>query len=74
LHDLNTLDLDPQSAGVQVVIHGHTHRAANQSHDGVLYFNPGSASRPGHPGGPLSLGLLEIDNSRIDPQVIVLNR
>jgi putative phosphoesterase len=74
LHDLSRLDLDPQAAGVQVVIHGHTHNAANNTHAGVLYFNPGSASRPGHSGGPLSLGIIEIANGRIDPQIVVLNR
>ena len=74
LHDINTLDLDPQAAGVQVVVHGHTHQAADKTHSGVLYFNPGSASRPGRPGGPLSLGILEIANGRIDPRIIVLNR
>jgi uncharacterized protein len=74
LHDLNRLDLDPQAAGVQIVIHGHTHTAANNTHDGVLYFNPGSASRPGHPGGPLSLGIIEVTEGRIDPRIIILNR
>jgi len=74
LHDLNALDLDPHAAGVRVVVHGHTHKAADKTHSGVLYFNPGSASRPGRPGGPLSLGILEIANGRIDPRIIVLNR
>jgi putative phosphoesterase len=74
LHDLSRLDLDPQAAGVQVVIHGHTHNAANNTRAGVLYFNPGSASRPGRPGGPLSLGIIEITGGGIDPQIIVLNR
>jgi len=29
--------------GVDVVLYGHTHIAKNESVDGVLYFNPGSA-------------------------------
>jgi putative phosphoesterase len=29
--------------GVDVVLYGHTHIAKNESRDGVLYFNPGSA-------------------------------
>jgi uncharacterized protein len=74
LHDLNTLDLDPTAAGVQVVIHGHTHQAANKTHAGVLYFNPGSASRPGRPGGPLTMGILELSQGRVDPQIVVLSR
>jgi uncharacterized protein len=74
LHDLNTLDLDPAAAGVQVVVHGHTHQAADATHSGVRYFNPGSASRPGCPGGPLSLGILKIANHQINPQICILNR
>lgn len=74
LHDLNTLDLDPQAAGVQVVVHGHTHQAANKAHSGVIYFNPGSASRPGRPGGPLSLGILELGGDGLNSKIIVLNR
>lgn len=74
LHDLNTLDLDPQAAGIQVVVHGHTHQAADKTHSGVLYFNPGSASRPSRPGGPLSLGILEVGELGLDSRIIVLNR
>ena len=43
LHDLNTLDLDPVAAGIDVVIAGHSHVPRNEIRDGVLYFNPGSA-------------------------------
>ena len=30
--------------GVDVVLYGHTHRAASEWIDGILFFNPGSAS------------------------------
>lgn len=43
LHDLNTLDLDPVAAGIEVVIAGHSHKPRNEYKNGVLYFNPGSA-------------------------------
>jgi uncharacterized protein len=71
LHDLHTLDLDPPAAGIQVVVHGHTHQSANQTHAGVLYFNPGSASFGRH-GGPLSVGRIELVNGRIVPRIILL--
>jgi len=71
LHDLHALDLDPRSAGVQIVIHGHTHQSANRTHDGVLYFNPGSASFGRH-GGPLSVGRIELVDGQIVPRIILL--
>jgi hypothetical protein len=72
LHDLHTLDLDPRSAGVQVVIHGHTHQPANKIHASVLYFNPGSASIRRY-GGPLSVGRIELIDGRIVPKILVLD-
>ncbi len=71
LHDLHSLDLDPQAAGVQIVIHGHTHQSANRIHDGILYFNPGSASFGRH-GGPLSVGRIELLDGQIVPRIILL--
>lgn len=29
---------------VQVIIHGHSHRTKNETRDGILWFNPGSAT------------------------------
>lgn len=43
LHDLNVLDLDPVAAGIDAVIAGHSHIPRNETQNGVLYFNPGSA-------------------------------
>ncbi len=43
LHDVSRLDIEPSSAHIRVVIHGHSHRPAIQEHAGVLYINPGSA-------------------------------
>ena len=73
LHDLQALDLDPPAAGVQVVIHGHTHQAEHRTRNGVIYFNPGSASFRRH-GGALSIGRIELSNGRIEPRIIVLDR
>ena len=73
VHDLQALDLDPKSAGIQVVVHGHTHRSALKTHDGVLYFNPGSASYARH-GEPLSVGRIALVDGRIVPRIISLDR
>lgn len=43
LHDLAKLDLKPKAAGFEVVISGHSHVPKQETRDGVLYFNPGSA-------------------------------
>jgi putative phosphoesterase len=47
LHDLTRLDLKPEAAGFRVVISGHSHVPKQETRDGVLYFNPGSAGRGG---------------------------
>jgi uncharacterized protein len=36
--------LRPKFPGVQAIIHGHTHQTKNDFRDGVLWFNPGSAT------------------------------
>ena len=43
LHDLQALQLDPVSRGIDVVVSGHSHRPRIETIDGVLYLNPGSA-------------------------------
>lgn len=43
LHDLKTLSIDPVAEGVDVIVSGHSHKAAIETTGGVLYLNPGSA-------------------------------
>jgi hypothetical protein len=62
LHDLNTLDLDPAAAGMQVVISGHSHRQSESRKNGVLYLNPGSAG-PRRFKLPVTAALLRIEES-----------
>lgn len=45
-HIAEDIEIDPQAAGVDVVITGHTHRYDVQRKKGVLYLNPGSVSYP----------------------------
>ena len=60
LHDLQELDLQPATAGVSVVISGHSHQPRVEHRaDGVLYLNPGSAG-PRRFRLPVSLALLTI--------------
>lgn len=43
LHILQDLDIDPTTAGFQMVISGHSHKPGQTEKGGVLYVNPGSA-------------------------------
>jgi uncharacterized protein len=42
LHDLSLLDLDPATAGIAMVVSGHSHQSRIERRGGVLYVNPGS--------------------------------
>ena len=71
LHNLADLDLDPAAAGFAAVIYGHSHRQMQETRNGVLYFNPGSAG-PRRYSLPASVGLITIENSRIRGEIISL--
>ena len=72
LHDYNRLDIDPASAGIHIVISGHTHRPFIQWSEGILNFNPGSASQARN-GGPLSVGKITLGPEGPAPEIIRLD-
>jgi putative phosphoesterase len=43
LHDVEKLDLNPETAGFSLVLSGHSHKAKQEFRGQVLYINPGSA-------------------------------
>jgi putative phosphoesterase len=43
LHDVKELEVDPRTAGFDVVISGHSHKPLVVERDGVHFVNPGSA-------------------------------
>jgi uncharacterized protein len=59
VHDLLRVDLDPEAAGVAIVVSGHTHRPAQAQRGNVLYFNPGSAG-PRRAGLPITVGRIVV--------------
>lgn len=73
LHDIAQLDLDPAAAGFAVVVSGHSHQPKIKYRDDVLYINPGSAG-PRRFTLPISVGMLEIENGRITPKIIELDK
>ncbi|MEN6578959.1 MAG: metallophosphoesterase family protein [Phycisphaerales bacterium] len=71
IHDIDTLDLDPAAAGIQVVVYGHSHKPAVDWKDGILYLNPGSAG-PKRFHLPISMALLWIDSEAIRAELVDL--
>jgi putative phosphoesterase len=72
LHDLQKLDLKPESAGLAAVVSGHSHVPKQESRNGVLYFNPGSAG-PRRFRLPVSVGKLIVEDGRVRGELIKLS-
>jgi putative phosphoesterase len=66
LHDLNTLHIDPVAEGIDMIVSGHSHKAAIETKHGVLYLNPGSAG-PRRFRLPITLATLVIGPSGLRP-------
>ena len=66
LHDLKELGLDPTTAGIDVVVSGHSHRPKIETVGGVVYLNPGSAG-PRRFSLPIALATLELTGDAIRP-------
>jgi len=71
LHDLGDLDLSPQGAGFQVVVHGHTHLPERRRDGDVLYLNPGSAG-PVRGRKPVTLARVEVEGKTVDARIVKL--
>ena len=72
LHDAGDLDFDPRSAGIQVVITGHTHAPAVTEHRGVLYLNPGSAG-PRRFRLPVTVAILTLGDGSPRAEIVSLD-
>ena len=72
LHDLTQLDVKPEAAGFRVVISGHSHIPKQEVHNGVLYFNPGSAG-PRRFKWPVSVGRLSIEGGEVSAELVTLD-
>ena len=71
LHDIQQLDLEPQAAGIRVVISGHTHRASIEEKHNVVFLNPGSAVEPRH-NSPPTVAVLSARGETLDARFIEL--
>jgi putative phosphoesterase len=73
IHDLAQMDLDPVSAGVAVVLSGHSHKPAIERRAGILYVNPGSAG-PRRFKLPISAGELIVEGESVTPRLVDLEQ
>ena len=69
VHNLQQLDLKPESAGFEVVVYGHSHVAKQGTKNGVLYFNPGSAG-PRRFRLPVTIGRLTVREGGVSGEMI----
>ncbi len=72
-HLKDYLSATANANGCKAALFGHTHVALNEEVNGVLLFNPGSASLP-RGGNPPTYGIIEItDNGEIIAEHIVID-
>lgn len=71
IHDLGELDIEPNAAGVRVIVSGHSHKPLIKHRDGVLYVNPGSAG-PRRFKLPIAVGELMIDGGSVSARLAEL--
>jgi hypothetical protein len=71
LHSVAELDLKPEAAGFAAVVSGHSHVPKQETKNGVLYFNPGSAG-PRRFRLPVSVGRLMISDKKVQGEVVDL--
>jgi uncharacterized protein len=71
LHDLAQLDLKPHAAGFKAVIYGHSHVPKQETREGVLYFNPGSAG-PRRFKLPITVGRLTVEGGEVRGEIVTI--
>ncbi len=69
LHDLAELDLKPKAAGFDVIISGHSHVPRQETKNGVLYLNPGSAG-PRRFKLPVTIGKLIVERGSVRGEIV----
>jgi hypothetical protein len=71
IHDLKELDINPSSAGVQVVVSGHSHMPVVDQRGDVLFVNPGSAG-PRRFRLPITVAELLVDGASVQARILSL--
>ena len=68
LHDVKALGAASDTAGLQVVVSGHSHKPAVARRDGILFVNPGSAG-PRRFTLPVTIGCLRLEGGEADAEI-----
>jgi predicted phosphodiesterase len=63
--------LDPAAGDFRVVVSGHSHRPSQETRDGVLWFNPGSAG-PRRFQLPVAVGRLTIADGIVRGELVTI--
>jgi hypothetical protein len=71
IHDLAQLGIDPGTAGVRVVVSGHSHQPSVQERGGVLFVNPGSCG-PRRFKLPVAMGELVIAGGQVTARTVAI--
>lgn len=71
VHSVHDLDVNPEAAGIAMVISGHSHQPEIETRNGVTYLNPGSAG-PRRFKLPVTLSLVTLTESEITPRLVQL--
>ncbi len=72
IHDVNELDLSPETARFDAVISGHSHSPSVVKHNGVLFLNPGSAG-PRRFKLPVTIARMQVHGESLEAQLVELN-
>jgi putative phosphoesterase len=71
IHELARIDIEPNAAGVRVVVFGHSHKPLVEKRNGVLYVNPGSAG-PRRFKLPVGVAELTVSGRSVSARVVEL--
>lgn len=71
IHNIKEIKIDPNAAGFQVIISGHSHRPSVLRRGGVLFLNPGSAG-PRRFKLPIAVARLRIRGESVSPKIVEL--
>lgn len=71
VHSIADLDISPKAAGVSAVISGHSHRASQETRNGVLYLNPGSAG-PRRFDLPVTIAFITVTGKNLEARILSL--